>query len=114
VAFSAAYLMNLRVMSDGNQNDEIWFLETLLAGTYTFELWSYRSTDIGIYSVYFGNRLVGTLDGYGAGAALVSSITGIKVDSSGDVAIKLKMATKNASSSDYLGAITAIVLTRTA
>jgi len=115
VAFHSSYFLNLRVMSDGNQNDEIWFLETLLAGTYTFELWSYRSTDIGIYSVYFGgNRLVGTIDGYGAGAALISTITGIKVDSSEDVAIKLKMATKNDSSSDYLGAISAIVLTRTA
>lgn len=102
--------------SSGAQNDEINFDVVLAAGTWTFELIYRANTNGGIFTVQFNGSTVGTIDSY-AGVQtenVRSQITGISVTSSGKVRIKLLMATKNASSTNYQGPFQHIQLKRTA
>jgi hypothetical protein len=109
-------IRNGRKRSSGAQNDEINFDVTLAAGTWTIEILHNTSTDLGIYSVQLDGVEVGIIDGYaGTGAYNVrGSVTGVSVSSAGKKRLKLKMATKNASSSNYYGSISHIQLRRTA
>lgn len=104
------------LQSSGVQNDEVTFNAYLAAGTWTFHLLHVRDANRGIYTVSFDAVDVGTIDGYNASsfANAQGNITGISVATSGIVAIRLKMATKNASSSSYFGDVQLLQMERTA
>lgn len=105
------------MQSGGSQNDEITFTVVLSPGTWTFRLHHYRDSNRGIYTVQLDGVTVGTVDGYNPGAAdtvEVTGIAGIAVSVPCKKTLKLKMASKNASSSGYYGLIQRIVLFRTA
>lgn len=101
--------------STGAQNAEIYWDIGLSGGTWDFELTSSTANNRGIYTVSIDAVSVGTIDGYTAGSVLFarSVLTGITI-ASGTRRLKLKMATKNASSSNYFGTIQHIQLRRTA
>ena len=103
--------------SGGFQNDEINFDVVLGIGTWTFELLYSKDSNRGIYTVSLDvTGTLGTIDAYAAAGSFNnrSSITGVSVASNGKQRLKLKMATKNASSSAYYGSIQHIQLRRTA
>lgn len=101
--------------SDGTQNDAITFDCALGAGTYQFDLYHLQFGSRGIYTVKIDGATVGTIDGYTGGGITpaVGSITGI-VLAAGTHTITLLMATKNASSSGFVGQVERFLLTRTA
>lgn len=102
--------------SSGAQNDSIAWDVVLAVGTWTIQLLHYASADRGIYSVQFDSVEKGTIDGYRATAEADArnSVTGIVVSASAKIELKLKMATKNASSDGYYGSIKNVRLIRTA
>jgi len=96
------------------QNDAISWKVGLSAGTWNITIHCRKSTNTGIFTVNLDGASVGTVDSYGAAVAYGKiSVTGFSVPTSGAHVVQLKMATKNASSSGYLGEIMAISLRRT-
>lgn len=109
--------LNAIMQSSGAQNAEIAWDEVLSAGTWTFAMRHYTEANRGIYSLQFDGTDVGTIDGYAGTPGVVhqlSSITGIVVAATAKIRVSLQMATKNASSSSYYGAISGYQLRRTA
>lgn len=97
------------------QNDEIVFSVRLGAGTYTLQLLHQKGNNRGIYTFQVDGSSVGTIDGYDSSTVNSSdTVTGIAVTSSGTHTLRVLMATKNGTSSNYRGAMSAIFLTRTA
>lgn len=132
---SAAH--NAHMDSTGAQNAQIDYSVVLAAGAWTMELLHTRSTNRGVYTVSLDdgagsftalgsapfsasagtNAIDGsTIEGYAASATrnIVSTITGIVIGSTLKRTFRLKMATKNASSSNYQGSLQHIVFRRTA
>lgn len=105
-----------RKFSSGTQNDEINFDISLAAGTWTFELIYLKGTSRGICSVQIDGVEQGTIDMYNSSTTYNNraQITGISIATSGKVTLKLKMTSKNASSSSYGGTINHLQLKRTA
>jgi hypothetical protein len=103
------------IESNGTQNATIYWYVGLSGGTWDIGLMHNTGTNRGIYSVQVDDTEVGTVDGYAGVAAknVISAVTGVAI-SAGKRKIALKMATKNASSSSYYGAITHLQLRRTA
>lgn len=97
-------------------NDEMYWDVYLAAGTFKFKMLHEKDTDRGIYSIQIDGVEVGTIDGYAASSTsnVQTTVTGIVVATAGLKRLKLKMATKNASSSGYRGSIQAAALRRTA
>jgi hypothetical protein len=112
-AIFSGYLTNATGVA---QNDEITWPVSLSAGTWTISMIHHTFTDRGIYTFRLDGSTVGTIDGYSAGSTLnvVSTITGIAVAASGKKTLSVKMATKNASSSNYSFLSPLICLVRTA
>jgi hypothetical protein len=102
--------------SSGSQNAEINWNVILAAGTWTVELIFLKDTNACIYSVQFDSVEKGTIDSYAASTTrnTRASVAGITVATTGKVQLKLKMATKNASSSSYVGYLQHVQLRRTA
>jgi len=102
--------------STGAQNAEIGWDITLAAGTWTCEIMFTRATNGGIITVSLDASTVGTIDTYNASGAdnQLGNITGIAVAATGKTRLLLKMATKHASSSGYLGRINHVQFRRTA
>lgn len=98
--------------SSGAQNDEAVFRLpfSLSAGTWTISLQHSQASNRGIYTVSFsvdGTTWtdVGTIDGYVAASADTRSvITGIAIPARTKW-VRLKMATKNASATQYYGIV---------
>lgn len=107
----------LYLQSSGVQNDEVIYEGlTLDAGTYTVIAWVFKSTNHGIISVQLDTVELTTFDLYNGSAAADQRVTAtaLSVASSDTYQLKLKMATKNASSSSYFGLIHSITFVRTA
>lgn len=104
------------IESNGTQNAERYWDVVLAAGTWDVMLIYVKGTDRGIYSVQFDGVEKGTVDGYNGSTTYNNrtSVTGITVATSAKIRLKLKMATKNASSSNYYGDIIHVQLRRTA
>lgn len=103
--------------SDGAQNDSISFdFACGGAGTYSLELRHLPLGNRGIYTIEIDGVSVGTIDGYSAAglAPKRDVLAGIAIAAAGQHVITLLMASKNASSSGYLGMVERILLTRTA
>jgi hypothetical protein len=113
---SANFVRQGRKFSSGAQNDEINFNVVLGPGTWTVEIIHHKAPDVGIYSVQLDGVEKGTIDGYDSGTVrnVYSSVTGIVIGTGGKYQLKLKMATKNGSSSSYIGSISGVYLRRTA
>lgn len=102
--------------SSGAQNAVISFDVVLAAGTWTFEMMHRTASDRGIYTVALSvTGSLGTIDGYSGLSAnnALSSLTSINVREPIKQRLTLTMATKNASSSSYVGSIQHIQLRRT-
>lgn len=113
---SNAYYLGGRVTSGGVQNSRRQHKIPLAVGTYTFDLFHDTGANRGIYTLKVDGVAVGTIDGYAASGAnaVHSTITGISIAGNGVHLVELIMATKNASSTGYVGSIAALGLTRTA
>lgn len=94
------------------QNNYIVWNEWLDAGTYKYAQIHQQDTNSGIYSVQFNGSTQGTIDGYGTTVNTYAEITGIAV-SAGLKAVKLLMATKNASAGGYSGDVNSGAFIRT-
>jgi hypothetical protein len=116
ISIDTGVLLNASKQSTNAVDNEIGFDVVLAAGTWTFELLHTMNSGNGIYSIQFDGVQKGVIDGYASTwtTNVLSSVTAISVPTSGVVRIKLKMSTKNASSSGYAGIIQHIQLRRTA
>lgn len=102
-------------LSTGAQNASVSYDTSLGAGTYTITIVTYKDIDRGIMTVTLGGVSAGTVDTYGGQAVLIdSTLAGIVIPNSGIQTLNITMASKNASSSSYVGVINAVHLTRTA
>ena len=103
------------IESSGAQNDEIYWDLGISGGTWDFDLLHFKGPNRGIYTVSIDGTSAGTIDGYVAIATRNNHgiITGISI-TAGKRRLKLKMATKNGSSSSYFGTVQHIQLRRTA
>jgi len=112
---SADYVYATEKASSGAQNDEISWDVVLGAGTWSIELIHRQYVNRGIYSIQLGSVEKGTIDGYLAtvGANIISSVDGIIIPTTGKKELKIKMATKNPSATNYLGSIHSVALRRT-
>ena len=114
------FLNARRATDNTNQNNEVVFElpRPLLAGTWTIVLCHRQGTALGIYTVSVSPDAsawtnLTTIDGYaGAGASTRSAVTGLTI-AAGMQFIRLKMATKNASSSAYQGLVNFLAGMRT-
>jgi len=85
------------------QNDQLDYYEFLSAGTWTIYVCATKGTSQGIYTLLIDDVSVGTMDFY-AGSGSDNNemnVASIAVATSGIKKISLKVATKNASSSNY-------------
>lgn len=115
LSINASSLLTCAKTSSGAQNDEINFDLILARGTWDIELLFTKNTSYGIYSVQINSVEKGTIDGYDASNTFnnLSTISGVDIPQTAKYQLKLKMATKNASSSNYTGAVNHIQLRRT-
>lgn len=102
--------------STGVINAEIAWDVPLAAGTWAVDLLHHQGSNRGIYTVQFDGTAKGTVDGYAAALTrnVRTTVPGIAVATTAKVRVSLEMATKNASSTDYYGAIGSLRLRRTA
>lgn len=100
----------------GVQNDEIYFPVFLAKGTYTLTMVSNKSTNLGIFTFSLDDAEIGTIDMYNGSPITnqISTIANITVTESKLYNLKLKLATKNASSTGYLCYVNALDMYRTA
>lgn len=114
VGATTGQALNIQRISSGAQNAFIEWDLPMDGGTWTFDLMYRKDATYGIYTISVDGVSVGTIDGY-AGVAAVSnltSVTGIVV-APGMRAVRLTMATKNASSSNYTALFNSLSLVRT-
>lgn len=97
------------------QNAELNFDVVLAAGTWDIRILSLTNNLSGIYTVQLDGVTVGTIDHYSASVVrnIWGAVNSVAVATSGKKRLKFLMATKNASSTDYRGYLTAIQLQRT-
>lgn len=100
--------------SDGAQNHSISFDFACGAGTFSLELYHLPFNNRGIYTIQVDGVSVGTIDGYATSLSPQRGILTGLVLTAGQHTVTLLMATKNASSSSYVGMVDKILLTRTA
>lgn len=107
---------NAAINSSGAQNDEIGWDVLVGAGTWNIDIIHTLAASRGIYNVYLDSDLVGTIDGYGSTALRNQrgSVVGVVVATTGKKRLRLRMATKNATSTGYLGSISHVAMQRTA
>lgn len=101
-----------------SQNDELTYYVVLEAGTYKFNVLTDKDINRGIIQLRLSGANIGTtVDTYAASrvSQLYASLgTGIVIATGGLQTISLKAATKNASSSGYIMALSRLEITRTA
>ncbi len=96
-------VLNGHRQSSAAQNDSVEWDISLAAGTWEIELLHTTLNTNGVYHVMLDGNEVGTIDSYSASqtASVRSTITGVEVVRTGRHELQLKMASKNASSSQY-------------
>ena len=101
--------------STGAQNAEVTFNVALAAGTWKLKILYAASTGGGIYTVSLDGSSIGTIDCYNGSTTYnnVGTISGFTVSAPGIYALNFKMATKNASSSNYFAFLQHVALLRT-
>lgn len=103
-------------VSDGTQNAELSWPIVMSAGTWAISLTFIAYNQGGIFSCQIDGVEVGTVDSYNEAASynVQGNIMDVSVTTSGKKIFKLKMTSKNPSSSSYRGAIAQVRLIRTA
>ncbi len=101
--------------SSGAQNDEKTWDVVLPAGTYTIECMFRHLDSRGIAHIYIDSAQQGTIDTYNASNTYnqLGTVTGVVIAAGGTYELKIKMATKNGSSSGYYGELGSAKLIRT-
>jgi hypothetical protein len=101
--------------SSGAQNAEKTWDVVLPAGTYTVESLFRHLDSRGIAHIYIDSVQQGTIDTYNASNTYnqLGSVTGVVIAADGTYELKIKMATKNGSSSGYYGELSSVKLIRT-
>jgi len=116
-AVNSVYFHGQDIQSGGAQNSEIYWDIGISAGTWDLQLTHSKGPNRGIYTVTLDATSWGTIDGYaasGSGVEQTRSALTSQTATGGKQRLKLKMATKNGSSSSYFGTIQYITLRRTA
>lgn len=122
-AVESELIGNGMLTSSGGVNDEIVYKVLLAAGTWTLRLMHWADVNRGRYEVFFDastpTSLSGSanyIEGYAASDTpnTRNTITGIVIPSTAVYSLKLKMASKHASATDYYGCIQELALIRTA
>lgn len=109
-----AFWLGGGVNSTGVVNAYREFDVVIDAGTWTLSLMHRRATDRGIYTVTVDGVNVGTIDGYATAADnIITQVAAITVATPGRHRIRFAMASKNASSSSYVGHLSGFTLFRT-
>lgn len=98
----------------GNVDDELNYKVYLAVGTYSFLLVHRKEAGCGIAHILIDDAEVGTIDGYGTAAGVLSTITNINIATAGLKTLKVRMHSKNGSSSGYTLDANEMVLYRTA
>ncbi len=99
--------------STGTLNNEATWNVNLPSGTYKIVIRHSKANNRGVYHIYFDGVDEGNFDGYnGSISFVINTITGLTW-AGGVVAIKVKMESKNGSSTDYFGVLYDIYLVRT-
>lgn len=113
---SGGELYTFHLLSTGAQNAEITWDIVLAKGTWNITIIGQKNSDRGIISIQFDSVERATLDEYSDPYTPLSinTATGIVVPVTKKIELKLKMATKNGSSSAYAGSTSLISLIRTA
>ena len=113
---NASVVGNAFFANVGAINDEISFTLGLEAGTYSVGFLYHQGTDRGITTVTLAGTSLGTFDGYNGTSSLnlIKTFTGAVVTTGGSNTLDLKVASKNASSTNYRLLVSAITLQRTA
>lgn len=114
-------MYNVYRQSSSAQNDEVVFLlpQAMLAGTWSFIVTFVAGTSFGIYTLATsadGSSWtdIGTVDSYAASSVPFNrtEVTGVTMPA-GQKYLRLKIATKNASSSGYTARLSGVSGTRT-
>jgi hypothetical protein len=102
--------------SSYNQNDQVDYKVYLDVGTYTFVSLHLVSSASGILTLLIDAVSVGTIDLYSGSSVYntIKTITGISITTPGLKTLSCKVATKNASSSNYYMTLLGLSLFRTA
>lgn len=101
--------------SSSAQNDAIAWDVVLSAGVWNCSIHCRKATNTGIFTLNQDGVSMGTADSYAASPAYAKlQITGWTVSTTGKHTMQLKMATKNGSSSGYLGELFGVSFRRTA
>lgn len=113
-AQSSSYFSGGELLSSSLQNDEFTEDLWLDTGTYKIAHIYRKGTDMGIHSLQLNAVEKGTVDAYNAAASSnnYTEVTGV-VLTAGLYTFKVKMATKNASSTAYYGAVNSSAWIRT-
>lgn len=109
------YVYTGDIESNGTVNNARWWYLGLGNGTWTLDVLHTTGPNRGIYSVQIDDVQVGTFDGYSSGQVknVRSSVSGISIANPGKHKLSFVMATKNASSSQFFGTVTAMQMRRT-
>lgn len=101
--------------SSSAQNDQLTWTLFIARGTYAIKVRGRKSSNLGILTIKVDGSSVGTIDFYNATPAyLASALTGISVSTGGSHTVQIIVATKNASSSNYLINLLDLIVYRTA
>lgn len=119
-SFESTDFGGVRLQSAGQNAEITWRIPQLLAGTYTFDLYHRTGTDGGMYTIEIDGVQIGTVDGYAPAAETrITSLPSVVIGAGQGTApnvfhtVRLVMATKHASSTDYIGRVARFALTRT-
>ncbi|KKT92569.1 MAG: hypothetical protein A3E37_00980 [Candidatus Andersenbacteria bacterium RIFCSPHIGHO2_12_FULL_46_9] len=109
-------LLNGFLQSSGAQNAYVEWRVNLQPGTWTVSIMAKKANNMGTMTVALDGTSLGTIDWYAASDAAnqVASITGVSVTEGGTKLLRLTMADKNGSSSNYVGRVQSLKLLRTA
>jgi hypothetical protein len=114
IAGAGSYMMGGFRFGASTINNESTWTVPLQAGTYTFGLVHRKDTNRGIYTVSLDGSTIATIDGYNAtGLETFTETTGVTIATDGSHSLRFLMASKNASSSAYFGAIEGFFFART-
>lgn len=103
------------LVSSGAVDAQVQYRVIADAGTYTIRLVHNRDADRGIYSFLVDGVAVGTIDGYSAVAGpVIGAVTGVTFNGSGEHLIIVRMSTKHASATSFVGSIQGLTLIKTA
>jgi len=104
------------LMSSSAQNDEIAWDIIIPAGTWTIELLHHATNDRGLYSIQINGVEKGTISGYAASFTpnIKSTVTGIVIQTTAKIELKIKMTQIAPGSYSFMGAISGLQLKRTA